>query len=129
HYGFHALVAAVAWLAGRAAPEDMLTLMPQAGQIATALPVLTLTLFAWRAVGDRWAGLAAGALAGLVSIFPSFYVNWSRNTQGLGLALLPVAWVLLVEAVRGSGIGDRGYPLAGVGTLPSGPRVLALQRS
>ena len=99
HYGFHALVAAVAWLSGQTAPADMLALMPQAGQVATALPVLTLTLFTWRTLGDRWAGLAAGALAGLVSIFPSFYVNWSRYTQGLGLALLPVAWVLLIEAL------------------------------
>src|SRR5439155_18565752 len=93
------LVAAVAWLSGQTAPANMLTLMPQAGQIATALPVLTLTLFTWRTLGDRWAGLAAGALAGLVSIFPSVYVNWSRYTQGLGLALLPVAWLLLVEAL------------------------------
>lgn len=100
HFGFHALLASVGWLSGNTSAQSMLPLMPQAGQVAIALPVLTMTLFAWRVLNDRWAGLAAGGLVGLVSIFPAFYVNWSRYTQGLGLALLPVAWVLLVEALE-----------------------------
>jgi hypothetical protein len=100
HYGFHAMTAAIGWLSNRVTSYDMMALMPQAGQIATTLPVLTLTLFGWRMLGDRWAGLAAGALAGLVCIFPAFYVSWSRYTQGLGLALLPLAWVLLIEALH-----------------------------
>ena len=100
HYGFHALTAVVAWLSGRDTPDGLAVLMPQVGQVGTALPVLTLTLFGWRALGNRWAGLAAGALAGLVSVFPAFYVNWSRYTQGWGLALLPIAWVLLLECLQ-----------------------------
>jgi hypothetical protein len=100
HYGFHALTAVVGWLSGRDNPDGLALLMPQAGQVGTALPVLTLTLFCWRSLGNRWAGLAAGALAGLVSVFPAFYVNWSRYTQGWGLALLPVAWVLLLECLN-----------------------------
>ncbi len=100
HFGFHALTASIAWLSGMDGTAHLLQLMPQAGQIACALPVLTLTLFTWKTTGNRWAGLAAGALAGLVSIFPAFYVNWSRYTQGLGLALLPVAWLLLLEALN-----------------------------
>lgn len=99
HFGFHALTASIAWLSGMDGTDQILLLMPQAGQIACALPVLTLTLFTWKTTGNRWAGLFAGALAGLVSIFPAFYVNWSRYTQGLGLALLPVAWLLLLEAL------------------------------
>ncbi|HUP27934.1 MAG TPA: DUF6541 family protein, partial [Chloroflexia bacterium] len=101
HYGFHALVATVAWLSGLTKPTDMLPLMPQAGQVVDSLPVLTLTLFSWKLSGNRWAGLGAGILAGVVSIFPAFYVNWSRYTQGLGLALLPVSWVLFCDAVTG----------------------------
>ncbi|HYP39084.1 MAG TPA: DUF6541 family protein [Chloroflexia bacterium] len=100
HYGFHALIATIGWLSGRTEAADVMLLMPQVGQFASALPVLTLTLFGWKVMGNRWAGLAAGALAGLVSIFPAFYVNWSRYTQGLGLALLPVAWVLLLEVLE-----------------------------
>jgi hypothetical protein len=100
HFGFHALAASIAWLTGQTSPTDMLKLMPVAGQVATGLPALTLTLFGWKVFGNRWAGLLAGALAGLVSIFPAYYVNWSRYTQGLGLALLPVAIVLFLEVVQ-----------------------------
>jgi hypothetical protein len=100
HFGFHALAASIAWLTGQTSPTDMLRLMPVAGQVATALPVLTLTLFGWKVFGNRWAGLLAGALAGLVSIFPAYYVNWSRYTQGMGLALLPIAIILFLEVVQ-----------------------------
>lgn len=99
HYGFHALSASVAWLSGRVSPQEMMLLMPQMGQIANTLPALTLTLFGWKVLGNRWAGLAAGALAGGFSIIPAFYVNWSRFTQGLGLALLPLSWILLMEVL------------------------------
>lgn len=100
HFGFHALTAAIGWLTQLTGATDMLTLMPLAGQIATALPVLTLTAFCWRVLGDRWAGLAAGALVGCISIFPAYYVNWSRYTQGLGLTVLPIAWLFLIEAIN-----------------------------
>ncbi len=100
HYGFHALVATVAMLAGYTSTAEIMALTPQAGQIATALSVLSLTFFGWRALGNRWAGLGAGALAGVVGVIPAYYVNWSRFTQGLGLALLPVAWVLFLDAIN-----------------------------
>ncbi|HEX6605329.1 MAG TPA: hypothetical protein VF276_00290, partial [Chloroflexia bacterium] len=86
HFGFHAFAAALAWLAPGSLPVERLMVL--AGQLATTLPVVTLPLFAWRVLGNRWVGLVAGALAGVVCIFPAFYVNWSRYTQGLGLALL-----------------------------------------
>ena len=43
HFGFHAFAAALGWLAPGALPVERL--MPLAGQLATALPVLTLALF------------------------------------------------------------------------------------
>jgi len=119
HYGFHALAAVVGWLSGQTSADAVMTLMPQVGQVATALPVLTLTLFAWKTLGNRWAGLAAGGLVGLISIFPAFYVNWSRYTQGLGLALLPVAWVLLLEAVEELRITN--YELRATGPVANAP--------
>jgi hypothetical protein len=119
HYGFHAFTAAVAWLRG--AEGDPVSLMPLAGQIVGALPVLTFTLFGWRILGRRWAGLLAGGLAGLVCIFPAFYVNWSRFPQLLGVTLLPVAWVVLFEAlapvVRQAGIRSPERPAPAAATV------------
>ncbi|MEA2574367.1 MAG: hypothetical protein QOH93_1665, partial [Chloroflexia bacterium] len=118
HYGFHSLAASVAWLSGRTSTGDMMLIMPQVGQIVDTLPVLTLTLFAWKALGDRWAGLAAGALAGVYSIIPAFYLNWSRFTQGLGLALLPLSWILLMEVLDRAPF-KRQPATAGVPTPPA----------
>ncbi|MGI8587360.1 MAG: hypothetical protein ACR2M0_06665 [Chloroflexia bacterium] len=128
HYGFHAFAAAMGWLApGNLSVER---LMPLAGQLATALPVLSLTLFGWRVLGSRWLGLTAGALAGVVAIFPAFYVNWSRYTQGLGLALLPVAWVVVFDALApvsdwAAGSTPRRLPRIGAWRTWVGPTVLA----
>jgi hypothetical protein len=99
HFGFHSFVATLAWLTGQTSAEQLLLLVPQAGQVASSLPVLTLAVFAWRVTGNRWAGLAAGAFAGLYGALPAYYVNWSRFTQGLGLALLPVALIYLAALI------------------------------
>ncbi|HUS16397.1 MAG TPA: hypothetical protein VM536_15475, partial [Chloroflexia bacterium] len=128
HFGFHAWAAALGWLAPGGLPVERL--MPVAGQVGTALPVLTLALFGWRVLGNRWVGLVAGGLAGAMAVFPAFYVNWSRYTQGLGLALLPAAWVVLFDALapvirwRGGRTPDRTVG-AGLWRVALGPLVLA----
>ena len=122
HFGFHSFVATLAWLTGQTPADQLLLLVPQAGQVASALPVLTLAVFAWRVTGSRWAGLAGGAFAGLYGALPAYYVNWSRFTQGLGLALLPIALVFLVVLI------DR--PVAQGAQADTGRGVLAaVQRS
>jgi hypothetical protein len=100
HFGFHSFVASLGWLTGQTSASRLLELVPQAGQVASALPVLTLALLGWRLTGNRWVGLAAGAFAGLYGALPAYYVNWSRFTQVLGLALLPVALVFLVQLIE-----------------------------
>jgi hypothetical protein len=122
HYGFHSFAATLAWAVGSTAPESLLMVVPQAGQIAGALPVLTLALLGWRVTGNRWAGLAGGAFAGLYGALPAYYVNWSRFTQGLGLALLPVALVFLIELI------DRPLPPKGADEIGRDLRAAA-QRS
>ena len=123
HYGFHAFVAGAAWLRG-GAEGDTVGLMPLAGQLVGTLPVLTFTLFGWRILGRRWVGLLAGGLAGLICLFPAFYVNWSRFPQLLGVALLPVAWVVLFEALAplvrrvGTRSPERPAPVSLEGSLP-----------
>jgi len=101
HFGFHGLVAALSWLSGLKSPTDIMQLMPQVGQVAASvLPVPALALFGWKVLGNRWIGLVAGGLAGLVSVVPAYYVEWSRFTEGQALALLPVSWVLLLQALE-----------------------------
>ena len=43
-----------------------------------------------------WLYTITGAITGLISVFPMFYVNWSRYPQLAGIALVPVAWMLLL---------------------------------
>jgi hypothetical protein len=97
-FGFHAWTAALAWLHGPAG-LDMARLMPLAGQAVGVLLVPGFTLFGWRVLGNRWVGLVAAGLAGLVALYPAYYVNWSRYPQLLGVVLLPTAWTILFEAL------------------------------
>ena len=100
HFGFHSLSATIAWLTGSTQITDLMALVPRVGQIASCvLPIPSLVLFGWRVLGNRWVGLTAGAFTGLLSVVPAFYGEWSRYTQGLGLAVLPVAWVFFIEVL------------------------------
>ena len=100
HYGFHAAAAFLAWLTGRGAPQAVLL----SGQAWNILAVLALYPLTVRLAGSkrpaRWAGLGAVLAAGLLSAMPMFYVNWGRYPQLAGLALLPGALVLLMQAVE-----------------------------
>jgi hypothetical protein len=100
HFGFHSLSATIAWLTGTTQITDLMALVPRVGQIASCvLPIPSLVLFGWRVLGNRWVGLTAGAFTGLLSVVPAFYGEWSRYTQGLGLAVLPVAWIFFIEVL------------------------------
>jgi hypothetical protein len=101
HFGFHTLAAAISLLSGQTTSTDLMTLVPQVGQLASSvLPIPTLALFGWKVLGNRWLGLTAAALAALVSVVPAFYVEWSRFTQGQGLAVLPLAFLFLLSVLQ-----------------------------
>ncbi len=91
HWGYHVWTATVAQLAG-VAPVDALL---WSGQLLNALHVFTvaaLALYFWR---HPLAGLAAGVVVGMVSIYPAYYLSWGRYTQLTGLLLIPpliLAW-------------------------------------
>ena len=108
-----------------------MALVPRVGQIASCvLPIPSLVLFGWRVLGNRWVGLTAGAFTGLLSVVPAFYGEWSRYTQGLGLAVLPVAWVFFIEVLdRKSQILSQTSATDAAGDLRStsydlGPKIL-----
>jgi hypothetical protein len=96
HFGFHSIVAAWAWLTGLPTPKSTLIV----AQIINSLVVPTLYIFAKTLTGRRDVGLLSAMVAGLVSILPAYYVNWSRNTQLAGQTILPVALVSLIQILE-----------------------------
>jgi hypothetical protein len=96
HFGFPAATALLSWTTGMdIARSTLLT-----GQILNGLAILTLyPLALGLAGGNRWAGVGAVLIAGLLSPMPAYYVNWGRYAQLAGQAVLPAALWLLWEAV------------------------------
>lgn len=99
HFGFHAHVAAIAWMTGIATPRAVVL----TGQIANIAAVLALYPLAVQLGRSRWAGVIALLLAGLLAPMPMLYVHWGRYTQLAGQVMLPVAVYLawrFLEAPR-----------------------------
>jgi hypothetical protein len=69
------------------------------GQILNALAVVALYPLAMRVAGNRWAGVGAVLVAGLLAPMPMYYVNWGRYTQLAGQVIFPgaiyLAWATL----------------------------------
>ncbi len=97
HFGFHSLVAAQHWLSGQPATTAVIAV----GQVLNVLAVLGLYPLAVHLTGNRWAGVSAVLVAGLLSPMPQFYINWGRYTQLAGQAVLPIAILLTLYAVEG----------------------------
>jgi len=98
-FGFPAFTALFAWLTGMTSVKATLIV----GQIINGLAVLALYPLAVRiAKGNRWAGIGAVLVAGLLSFMPAYYVNWGRFAQLAGQAVLPVALWLAWEALASS---------------------------
>ena len=98
-FGFPAFSALFAWLTGLSSVKATLIV----GQILNVLAVLALYPLAVRiAKGNRWAGIGAVLVAGLLSPMPAYYVNWGRYAQLAGQTVLPVALWLVWEALAPS---------------------------
>lgn len=95
HWGYHALVAWLAWFLGRTEPLEIAQLILQFGQVLNALSALMFYAAGRVLFNSRRAGLFAAMLAALVSWFPAFYVNWGRYPQLVGLLILPVFGITL----------------------------------
>ena len=91
HFGFHTYVAIWHWLTGMNLPQATLW----TGQSINGLAVLALYPLAMQVGRNRWAGIIAVLMAGLLSPMPMTYVNWGRYTQLAGQAILPGALALV----------------------------------
>ena len=101
HFGFHGDVAlfqwATGWLTGNSTPRTVVLV----GQFLNGLAALALYPLTVRLCrGNRWAGVLAVLVAGLLTPVPMFYVNWGRYTQLAGQVILPVALWFTLEAAE-----------------------------
>ena len=111
HFGFPTAVALFSWATGIGSIRATLLV----GQLINGLAVLTLYPLAVRiADGNRWAGVGAVLVAGLLSPMPAYYVNWGRYAQLAGQAILPVALWLLWETVERDSLSWKTALLAGI---------------
>jgi hypothetical protein len=113
HFGFHSVVAVFHWLTG----IEVVQAMVWVGQILNGLAVLVLYPLAVRVSGNRWAGVGAVLVAGLLSPMPMSYVNWGRYTQLAGQAILPaavlVSWLALESPRRDRRLAALSWIAAG----------------
>jgi hypothetical protein len=110
HFGFPAAAASLTWLTGMNSVQATLL----TGQLVNGMSALALYPLALRlARGNRWAGVGAVLVAGLLSPMPAYYVNWGRYAQLGGQLILPVAIWLLWETVETDGHLWKAVVLAG----------------
>ncbi len=90
-YGFPGGAAVWSWVSGQPIQQAVVVF----GQLLNLLAVVAWYPLACRlAKGNRWAGVAAVIVAGLLTTVPGFYSNWGRYAQLAGQTVLPAAlWV------------------------------------
>ncbi len=97
HYAFHALVAVSYWLGGAVAfgagPLTTAKLTLMVGQVLSAFAPLVAYLLARHFTGSTKVGLVAALIPAVIEIFPTYYINWGRDTQMVGLLGLPLVMI------------------------------------
>lgn len=91
HFGYHAFVAGINWLTD----IPVVALVPLLAQLLKAAMALGVALLAEAMGRRRSGGIVAATVAGLIAVFPAYYVNWGRNTQLTGLLILAALLALL----------------------------------
>ena len=96
HFGFHSAAAVFHWVTGLSVPRSVLWV----GQILNILAVVSLYPLALKISRNRWSGVVALTVAGLLAPVPMSYSNWGRYTQLAGQVVLATAiyllWSLLI---------------------------------
>ncbi len=92
HWGYHAVVAAIAGLLHSRDPFELARIVLQSGQWLNAAATLFVYAAAREWSRSRPAALLAAAVCGLVSYYPAYYLSWGRYTHLAG-ALLLLGWM------------------------------------
>jgi len=96
HFSFHSLVVFYHWLSDTDVARSVLII----GQLLNGLIPLSVFFCAVRFTKSNTIGLLSALIVGLLSVFPAYYVNWGRWTQGAGLVLLPIILTLTIECLE-----------------------------
>ncbi len=105
HLGFHSLVAFVHDVLNISEPELILRI----GAWASALTGLSLWALARKLLNDDFAALCAACVIWFFAPFPSYLLTWSRLPFLLGLAFLPIAITVTLDALERGGRGRLAY--------------------
>lgn len=98
HFGFHAVCAAVSWIADVEPRRSVLWM----GQLLASLAPLSMLLLA-RLLGlGQFGALIAAILPAVWLWFPAYFLSWGRYTQLCGLLLLTTLLWTLRWALAGS---------------------------
>lgn len=89
HWGFHAVVAFIAWVSGFSGPDALPRLLLVCGQVLNVFTFFAVYAGAAVLLRSKRAALLAATLATVVSLFPAYYVSWGRYPQLAGLLILP----------------------------------------
>ena len=109
-YGFSAGAAVWSWVTGQPIQQAVVVF----GQLLNLLAVAAWYPLACRlAKGNRWAGVVAVLIAGLLCSVPGFYSNWGRYAQLAGQTVLPVALWLTWDLLERKRFDWRGALLLG----------------
>ena len=100
HWGYHALVAWLAWLLGALDAFAVADITLHFSQLLNVLTVVMFYAAARVIFASRRAGLLAAAGVGVVSWFPAYFLSWGRYTQMTGV-LLAVPALLVLWRLRG----------------------------
>ena len=97
HWGYHAVIAAVAGFLHATDPFELARIVLASGQWLNAAACLFVYAAAREWTRSRTAAVLAAAVTGLVSYYPAYYLAWGRYTHLAG-ALLLLGW--MTEALR-----------------------------
>jgi hypothetical protein len=85
------MVTAFHWLTNMSVIQSTLWV----GQLLNIFAIITLYPLAIIIGKNKWAGVFALIIAGLISPMPMYYVNWGRYTQLAGQVILPAIIVII----------------------------------
>lgn len=97
HWGYHAVVAAIAGVLHSSDPFELARIVLASGQWWNAAACLFVYAAAREWTRSRAAAVLAAAVSGVISYYPAYYLAWGRYTHLAG-AILLLGW--MTEALR-----------------------------